>query len=86
MPRNEGSDVQRNENEHRTSEGADIGQRSDELNVHNVPGHHFARHRKGAAVVDRCTRATWLDVVYNWSKISIVTFMAKVGKGVTYVH
>jgi hypothetical protein len=52
MPRNEGGDVQKNEDEHRTSEGADVGQRSDELNVHNVPEHHLARHQKSVAVVD----------------------------------
>jgi hypothetical protein len=61
MPRNEGGDVQRNENEHRTSEGADVGQRSDELNVHNVPEHYFACYQKSMAVVNRRTRA-WLDV------------------------
>jgi hypothetical protein len=46
MPRNEGGDVQRNETERQTSEGADVGQRSDELNVHNVPEHHFTHHQK----------------------------------------
>jgi len=62
MQRNEGGDVQRNENEHPTSEGADVGQRSDGLNVLNVPEHHLARHQKNLAVVDKHTRA-WLDVV-----------------------
>ena len=53
--------MQRNENEHQTSEGADVRQRSDELNVHNIPEHHFACHQKSVAVVNRHTRA-WLDV------------------------
>jgi len=53
--------VQRNENERWMSEDADVGQRSDELNVHNVPEHHAARHQKSVAVVDRRAR-TWLDV------------------------
>ena len=46
MLKNEGGGVQRNENKHHTSEGADVGQRSDELNVHNVPEHHVACHQK----------------------------------------
>jgi len=37
MPTNEAGEVQRNENEHRTSEGADVGQGRDELNVHSIP-------------------------------------------------
>ena len=53
--------MQRDENERRTSEGADIEQRSDELNVYNVPEHRLARHQKTVAVVDRLARA-WLDV------------------------
>jgi len=61
MPRNEGGEVQRNENEHRASEGADVGQRSDELNVHNVPEQYLAHHQKSVAVVDRHARA-WLVV------------------------
>ena len=77
--------MQRNENECRTSEGADAGQRSDELNIHNVPEHYLARHQKNVAVVDWRNHA-WLDVALHRSKMSIVTFMAKVDKGVTYVH
>jgi hypothetical protein len=61
MPRNEGGDVQTNENEHRTSEGADVGRRGDELNVQNVPEHNLACHQKSVAVVDRHAR-TWLVV------------------------
>ena len=61
MPRNEGGEAQRNENEHRKSEGTDVGQKSDELNVHNVPEHYLARHQKIVAVVDRRARA-WLVV------------------------
>jgi len=53
--------MQRNENERQVSESADVGQRSDELNVHNVPEHYLARHQKSVAVVDRHARA-WLDV------------------------
>jgi len=53
--------VQRNENGRRTSEGADVGQRNNELNVHNVPEHHLARHQKNVAVVDKRARA-WMDV------------------------
>ena len=71
--------MQRNENERRTSEGADVGQRSDELTVHNVPEHHLARHQKSVAVVDRRARA-WLDVAQHWSIMSIVTFMVKGSK------
>jgi len=77
--------VERNENERRTSEGAEVGQRSDGLNVHNAPEHHLAHHQKSVAVVDRRARA-WLDVAQHWSKISIITFMAKGSKWVTYVH
>jgi len=61
MQRGEGGEVQGSENEHRISEGTDVGQRSDELNVHNVPEHHLARHQKSVAVVDKRTCA-WLDV------------------------
>jgi len=61
IPRKAGCGMQRNENEHQTSEGADVRQRSDELNVHNIPEHHFACHQKSVAVVNRHTRA-WLDV------------------------
>jgi len=61
MARNQGREVQKNENERRTSNGADVGQRNEELNVHNVPEHHLARHQKSVAVVDRHARA-WLDV------------------------
>jgi len=61
MPRNEGGEVQRNEIEHRASEGADVGQRSDELNVHNVPEHYLARRQKSVAVVDRRAH-DWLVV------------------------
>jgi len=60
--RNEGGEAQRNENERRVSESTDVGQRSDsKLDVHNVPEHHFARHQKSVAVVDRRARA-WLVV------------------------
>ena len=52
MPRNEGGEVQRNEDERQTSESADVGQRNDELNVHNVPEHSLVRHQKNMAVVD----------------------------------
>ena len=61
IARNGGSEVQKNENERRVSESADVGQRSDELNVHNVPEHYLACHQKSVAVVDRHARA-WLDV------------------------
>ena len=52
MARNKGGEARRNENEHQTSEGVDVGQRSDELNVYNVPEHHLARHQKRVTVVD----------------------------------
>ena len=77
--------MERNENERRTSKGTDVGERSDELNVHNIPEHHLACHQKSVAVVDKRARA-WLDVAKHWSKISIVTFMGKGSKRVTYVH
>jgi hypothetical protein len=56
MPRNEGGEVQRNENERQASESVNVGRRSDELNVHNVPEHPLVSHQKNMAGVDRRAR------------------------------